>query len=261
MLMGIINITPDSFYDGGKINNIDTAITQINSFVEQEVDIIDLGGYSSRPGAKNISIKEEEKRIIPIIEKAIELYPKVVFSIDTFRHQIAKKAIELGVSIINDIYFNYGTKEMTELLTKNNVSYILMHMRGKPSTMQKKIYYKDFYHEILLFFEKQINMLNKKGIENIILDPGFGFGKTLNQNYQLINMIPKIKEFGYPVLCGISRKSMISKVLNTSPNKSLTGTIAANTICLMKGANIIRVHDTIEAKETIDIVKMTQSNL
>lgn len=260
MVMGIVNITPDSFYDGGKYKNIEGYIKYIEKIINEGVDIVDLGACSSRPGATPISLKEEERRLLPVLEKTKKEFPHIPISIDTYRYQIAEKAILHGAQLINDIYVEKDKHKMFSIIEKYNTPYVLMHMQGNPKNMQKKIHYVDFETEIMIFFKNNIKQLNQSGINKIILDPGFGFGKTLNQNYSLINMISAIKKLNYPILTGLSRKSMISQGLNTTSKNALTGTIAANTMCLMNGSSIIRVHDIQEAKETIKIFNLTQIN-
>ncbi len=260
IVMGIVNITPDSFYDGGKHKNTNAYIKYIQKIIKEGADIIDLGACSSRPGSTPISLKEEEKRLLPVLEKTKEKFPDIPISIDTYRYQIAEKAISYGAQLINDIYVEKDKQKMFSVIAKHNIPYVLMHMQGNPKNMQNKIHYTDFKNEIMMFFKNNIKKLNQNGVSNIILDPGFGFGKTLNQNYNLINMISEIKKLNYPILTGLSRKSMISQGLQTASQNALTGTIAANTICLMHGASIIRVHDVQAAKETIKIFNLTQIN-
>ena len=260
IVMGIVNITPDSFYDGGKHKSTKAYIKYIQKIIKEGADIIDLGACSSRPGSTPISLKEEEKRLLPVLEKTKEKFPDIPVSIDTYRYQIAEKAILHGAQLINDIYVEKDKQKMFSVIAKHNTPYVLMHMQGKPQNMQNKIHYMDFKSEIMMFFNNNIKKLNQNGVNNIILDPGFGFGKTLNQNYNLINMISEIKKLNYPILSGLSRKSMISQGLKTTSQNALTGTIAANTICLMHGASIIRVHDVQAAKETITIFNLTQIN-
>ena len=260
MVMGIVNITPDSFYDGGKYKNIEGYIKYIEKIINEGVDIVDLGACSSRPGATPISLKEEERRLLPVLEKTKKEFPHIPVSIDTYRYQIAEKAILHGAQLINDIYVEKDKHKMFSIIEKYNTPYVLMHMQGNPKNMQKKIHYVDFETEIMMFFKNNIKQMNQSGVNKIILDPGFGFGKTLRQNYSLINMISEIKKLNYPILTGLSRKSMISQGLNTTSKNALTGTIVANTMCLMNGSSIIRVHDIQEAKETIKIFNLTQIN-
>tara|TARA_B100000945_G_scaffold316068_1_gene316292 strand:+ start:145 stop:945 length:801 start_codon:yes stop_codon:yes gene_type:complete len=258
--MGIINLTPDSFYDGGKYINIENAVNKAQEMVANKVNIIDLGAASSRPGSKSISLKEEGKRLFPTLIKIRELFPNVTISIDTYRYQIAEQSIKYGANIINDIYVEKDEDKMFGIIKKYNIPYVLMHMHGKPINMQKNIKYNCFNQEIFNFFKTKIHKLRSDGFEKIIIDPGFGFGKTLNQNYELINMIPELKKLRCPILVGVSRKSMISQGLNIKTEDSLSGTVATNTICLMNGANIIRVHDIKSGTETIEIFKLVKRN-
>ena len=260
LIMAIVNITPDSFYDGGKYNDKKNCIKHIEKLINEGADIIDIGACSSRPGSSQISIKEEESRLIPILEKVKTLFPETIISVDTYRYQIAKKAIELGADIINDIYVEYEKEKKFSLIQKHNISYVLMHMIKSPVDMQKNITYDDFELDILNFFKKHVKELKNRGFNNIILDPGIGFGKTIDQNYILINMLPKICQIQQPVLMGTSRKSFIYNTLKTTPKNALTGTIVTNTICLMNGAKIIRVHDVKEAKETVKIINLIKQN-
>lgn len=260
LVMGILNLTPDSFYDGGIYSKPVEILNRVTEMVKEGVDILDIGAFSSRPGASFISLKEEEKRLFPTLLKIRDLFPDLIISVDTYRHQIAEQSIKYGANIINDIYVEYDELKMFQIVQKYNTPYILMHMLGEPKNMQKNIQYIDFQHDIIDFFKNKIKLLNELQFEKIIIDPGFGFGKTLQQNYEMINMIPTIKELGYPVLAGVSRKSMISQGLEINTEDTLSGTIAANTICITKGAQIIRVHDVKEAKETIGIIKLVDNN-
>ena len=258
--MGILNITPDSFYDGGKYMTINNAINQITKMKNEGVDIIDIGGVSSRPFSKAISIDEEKKRLKPILTEINKKFPNIPISIDTYRTEIAKLAIDYGVTIVNDIYGGNYDKDMFPFIAKNNIPYILMHMKGNPSEMQKNIRYKNFESEILNFFKTQKRKLESMGHTNLIIDPGFGFGKTLNQNFKLINMIPKMKKIHNNILVGVSRKSMIYKKLSSSAEESLNGTSILNTLCILKGANFIRVHDVKEGKEVVKMINLVKNN-
>jgi dihydropteroate synthase len=260
LIMGILNLTPDSFYDGGKHTNITKSIKHVEKMIREGADIIDIGAVSSRPGASEISLEIERKRLFPVLEKIKYYFPHIPLSVDTYRYQIAEEAIKVGVNIINNINIQQDQENMLRIVQKNQLPYILMHIKGIPSNMQDEIHYDDFEKEILLFFEHYINKLYKIGITKIILDPGFGFGKTLNQNYIMLNMIPKLKEFGHPVLVGVSRKSMISKLLNIETQNTLNGTSIINMVALMYGTNIIRVHDVKEAKEAIKIFNTIKKN-
>ena len=260
LIMGILNLTPDSFYDGGKYIDIQSSIRHIKKMVHEGVNIIDIGAVSSRPGANEISVEQERKRLIPVLKKIKEKFPQIYLSVDTYRYQIAEEAIEIGVDLINNINIKKEEDRMLKIIKKTNIPYVLMHIKGEPLSMQNNIQYDDFYNEIIYYFNNYIKKLNQHGISNIILDPGFGFGKTIEQNYLMINMIPKLKQFGYPVLTGISRKSMISKLLNIMTKDTLNGTSCLNTIALMKGTDIIRVHDIKEAKEIIEIYNTVKQN-
>ena len=260
LIMGILNLTPDSFYDGGKYIDIQKSIKHIKKMVHEGVNIIDIGAVSSRPGANEISVEQERKRLIPVLKKIKEKFPQIYLSVDTYRYQIAEEAIEIGVDLINNINIKKEEDRMLKIIKKTNIPYVLMHIKGEPSSMQNNIQYDNFHNEIIYYFKNYIKKLNQNGISNIIIDPGFGFGKTIEQNYLMINMIPKLKQFGYPVLTGISRKSMISKLLNIMTKDTLNGTSCLNTIALMKGTDIIRVHDIKEAKEIIEIYNTVKQN-
>ena len=239
--------------------NTKQAIIHIEKMINDGADIIDIGASSSRPFSKEISLKEEKKRLKPILNKISKKYPNLIISIDTYRSEIAKLAIDFGATIINDIYGGSYDKEMLPFIGRNNIPYILMHMKGKPSEMQKNIRYQCFEDEILDFFKERKEQLTSMGHTNLIIDPGFGFGKTLDQNFKLINMIPKIKKINTNILVGISRKSMIYKTLSCTPKESLNGTSILNTICILNGANFIRVHDVKEAKEVIKMINLVKN--
>lgn len=259
-IMGILNLTPDSFFDGGRFNDVDKSILKIDQMISDGADIIDIGAVSTRPGSKPISYSEEKKRLIPTIKLVRKLYPKIVLSVDTFSFQIAQECIDLGVDIINNVNLFYNESKMMKVINKNNTPYVLMHIKGNPETMQQNPQYDDFQRDVILFFKSYIKKLNTFGIKNIIIDPGFGFGKSIDDNYKLINMIPILKKFGYPVLIGISRKSMISKTLKINTENSLNGTTILNTIGVLFGADIIRVHDVKEAVEIVKIFKEINKN-
>ena len=253
-VMGIVNLTPDSFYDGGHYFSCVASLQRIAKIIEEGADIIDLGAFSSRPGAHDVSIKEEIGRLLPIIEKTKEKFPTLPISIDTFRAEVADKAIQAGADMINDISGGELDNRMYEVIAKHQVPYIMMHMRGTPKTMQNLTDYKDLIGEIALSFGKRIDKLRSMGIKDIILDPGFGFSKTLAQNYELLDRINEFQYFNLPILAGISRKSMIYKKIHVQPEDALTGTIALNTLLLYKGVQIIRVHDVKEAKQIINLL-------
>ncbi len=252
--MGILNITPDSFYDGGKHQSLNNIKRGIKKILSEGADIIDIGAYSSRPGADNISEMEELKRLIPALELINSDYPEAVISVDTFRSRIAEiGAKHYNVAIINDISAGDDDPKMLETVAKFGVSYIMMHKKGNPQNMQNKPTYENLIKEIILYFAKKTELAKKYGINDIIIDPGFGFGKTIEHNYQLLNELHKFKIFDFPLLVGLSRKSMIYKPLNMSAKDVLIGTVTLNTVALQKGANILRVHDVAETVQTVKV--------
>ena len=253
-IMGILNITPDSFYDGGRYNSKDKIQKQIEKMIISGADIIDVGGYSSRPGAKDISIEDELNRVIPAIEIIKQKFPKTIISIDTFRSRVASEAIISGADIVNDISGGNLDSNMFETVSKHKVPYILMHMRGNPENMMSKTNYENLTKDVCKYFSQRIDKAKSCGINDIIIDPGFGFSKTTQQNYELLNNLEFFKEFQIPIIIGVSRKSMIYKTLNTTPEKALNGSSVLHTIGLMKGANILRTHDVKEAVECVKIV-------
>ena len=252
-IMGVLNVTPDSFYDGGVFSNEKKILVQVEKMILDGADIIDVGGYSSKPGAKTISLEEEEKRVIPIIKLINKTFNKVVISVDTFRSEIAEKSLDEGASIINDISGGDIDKNMYQIAYKYKAPYIMMHMKGIPSNMQNNPKYENINHEIIKDFSSKIDLAEKKGVSDIIIDPGFGFGKTIQHNYQILNNLKLYSVLKKPILVGMSRKSMIYKLLKTDPSKALNGTTSLNTIALINGANILRVHDVKEAKEIIKL--------
>ena len=260
-IMGILNVTPDSFYDGGVFNSEKKVLNQVHTMIDEGVDIIDIGGYSSKPGAENISLDTELKRVIPYIEIIKKNFEDIPISIDTFRSKVAKEAVNHGAEIINDISSGDLDQTMFETVSELKVPYIMMHMKGKPIDMQINPVYKNLVVDISENLSKKIFEARTKGINDIIIDPGFGFGKTVNDNYILLKNLSFFKELGCPILVGISRKSMIYKVLNTDPQNSLNGTTCLNTISLMNGANILRVHDVKQAKEVVDLYESLNSRL
>ena len=257
--MGILNITPDSFFDGGAYTQLDKIRQKISQLITEGAKIIDIGAYSSRPGAKHISEKEEMDRLLPVLKLINKKFPELLVSVDTFRAEIAKTAVnDFGVSIINDISAGGLDPKMFETISKLNVAYIMMHMIGTPQNMQQKTQYKNMMQEIVNYFNKKIHQLKSLGIHDIIIDPGFGFSKTLTQNYWLLNSLKDLKILELPILVGLSRKSMIYKQLNIKPDKALNGTSVLNTIALQNGADILRVHDVREAMETINLIELMQ---
>lgn len=260
-IMGILNVTPDSFYDGGKFNSDKKIIIQVEKMLKDGADIIDVGGYSSKPGSNKISSKTEIERVIPTIKLLKETFKEIVISVDTFRSDVAKKAISNGASIINDISSGELDKNMFKCVAELGVPYIMMHMQGTPQTMQKKPYYKNVITDITKNLSKKIHLARKQGVLDIIVDPGFGFGKTIEHNYEILKNLEHLKELECPILIGVSRKSMIYKLLNNSANESLNGTTCLNTISILKGASILRVHDVKEAKEVIQLTTFLKNTL
>ena len=260
-VMGILNLTPDSFYDGGVHNEINKIEDHVNKMVNDGMDILDIGGYSSKPGAKNISVDEELSRVIPILKHIRKIFPELVISIDTFRSKIASASLNEGADIINDISGGTLDKNMMSIVAKNNCPYILMHMQGNPQNMQNDPSYENVTLEIIQYLAQRIKIAHDNNIVDIIVDPGFGFGKTLEHNFEILNNLEKFNVLDTPILVGFSRKSMIYKTLKTSSKKALNGTSSLNTIALMKGAKILRVHDVKEAKECIILHEKTISSL
>lgn len=250
-VMGILNVTPNSFFDGGKYKNEDEIISQVDKMLSEGASFIDIGAYSSKPSAEFVSEQEEIDRIIPVIELILRHFPKALLSIDTFRAEVAKASIESGAAIINDIAAGELDDKMFEVIAKYNVPYIMMHMRGNPQTMQSLTEYEDIVKEILFYFSEKVKQARALGINDLILDPGFGFAKTTDQNYEVMQKMKLFNVLELPVLAGISRKSMIYKTLNITPQEALNGTTFLNTIALTKGAKILRVHDVKEAVECV----------
>ncbi|MFY0713033.1 dihydropteroate synthase [Seonamhaeicola sp. NFXS20] len=255
-VMGILNITPDSFYDGGKFINEKDIIKQVEKMLREGATFIDVGAYSSRPGADFVSEADELKRIVPIVKLILKHFPKTFISIDTFRSEVAKHCIEAGAALINDISAGKLDENMLQTVAKLQVPYIMMHMRGTPKTMQQQTDYNDLTKEVLLYFSERITLAKSLGLNDIIIDPGFGFAKNLEQNYELLNNLELFKIIEKPMLVGISRKSMIYKLLNCTPKEALNGTTALNTIALQKGTSILRVHDVKEAMECVKLNSM-----
>lgn len=259
-IMGIINATPDSFYSKSRVATSDDLKIRIEQMIEDGVDIIDIGAYSSRPNAEHISQEEELNRLLPLVEFIKKEYPNLLVSIDTFRAKVADECIQRGADIINDISGGQIEDELLEVIANKEVPYILMHMRGTPQTMMQYTQYEHLANELLLYFSKGIQKAKKAGIKDVIIDPGFGFSKTLEQNYQLLNNLELLNSLEAPLLIGISRKSMISKALNTTAEKSLNGTTALHMIALSKGAKILRVHDVKEAVECVKLHQLLNSS-
>jgi dihydropteroate synthase len=255
-VMGIINITPDSFYEGSRVNNEEDIIRLAAKMIGEGADILDVGGYSSRPYADDVAPEEEKKRVLGAIDVISMNFPGAVISIDTFRSDIAYEAItRCGAHIINDISGGEADNKMFSLIKELNVPYIMMHMKGTPGTMQQNPVYEDIVSDILIWFGSRIVDLQSAGVKDIILDPGIGFGKTINHNFEILRRLGDFAITGLPLLVGVSRKSMICKTLGITPDEALNGTSVLNTVALMGGADILRVHDVKEAKEAVKLVE------
>lgn len=255
LVMGILNVTPDSFYDGGKFHAEKGWLQQIEKMIMEGAAIIDIGAASSRPGALGLSSTEEWTRLNPVLKSGRKHFPEICISVDTYHSDVAEKAISAGADVINDISGGtFSGEEMMKVVGKNNTHYVMMHMQGMPHNMQEAPAYENVVAEIKGFFQKQIRFFNHHGAYNIILDPGFGFGKDQKQNYTLLHNLKEFDSLGYPVMVGVSRKSMINKVLEIGPDDALNGTTVLNTIALMKGAKILRVHDVKEAVEAVKLL-------
>ena len=259
-IMGILNVTPDSFFDGGLYNTEKKVDIHVMKMIEDGMDILDVGGYSSRPGAKEISIDEEIDRVIPVVKFIRKEYPELILSVDTFRSEVARNCLDLGIDIINDISAGCIDKNILDVVAEYNCPYIMMHMKGTPQTMQINPEYENLIKELLIYFAKRIYLAREKGIIDIIVDPGFGFGKTLDHNYTIIKKIENFKLLDLPILVGISRKSFITKQLDINKKDSLNGTTALNMYFLEKNINILRVHDVKEAKECIMLHEKIKSS-
>jgi len=255
-VMGILNLTPDSFFDGGSYMDGNSVLHRVESMLVQGADIIDLGAYSSRPGADGVSEADELKRLIPMLDLILDRFPQAIISIDTFRSVVARESVAHGAAMINDIAAGNLDPMMIPVVAELQVPYIMMHMKGDPKTMQGEVQYGDLVKDIHYYFSQKIQEAVSHKIKDIILDPGFGFSKTLEQNYFLLNHLELFRTFGLPLLIGLSRKSMIYKLLGTSPKEALNGTTALHAIALLKGANIIRAHDVREAVECVKLVEV-----
>jgi dihydropteroate synthase len=258
--MGVLNVTPDSFSDGGQFNKIELALSIASDMLAQGATIIDIGGESTRPGAETVSEQEEIDRVIPILESANEFFPDLVYSIDTTKFKVAEAALHAGASIINDVSGLQKDPEMASLAANFGASYVIMHSQGNPKDMQKSPEYSDVVEEVYSFLEEQVRFAQSKGVESIIVDPGIGFGKTLEHNLKLLAQLDKFRKIGVPILVGASRKSMIGKILDGRPVEDrLIGTVAVHYDSLTKGAKILRVHDVKEASDSLRIFQAIQS--
>jgi len=252
-VMGILNVTPNSFFDGGKYKNETEILSQVEKMLLDGATFIDIGAYSSKPNAEFVSKQEEISRIIPVVNLILKHFPETIISIDTFRSEVAKATIESGAAIINDIAAGNLDDKMLEVTGKYNVPYIMMHMRGTPQTMQTLTNYDDIVKEMLFYFSEKVAIARSFGINDLIIDPGFGFAKTITQNYEVFQKMELFNILELPLLVGISRKSMIYKTLETTIENALNGTTVLNTLALSKGAKIIRVHDVKEAVECVTL--------
>jgi dihydropteroate synthase len=253
-VMGIVNVTPDSFYEGSRFADPLAILKQVEKMATEGADFIDVGGYSSRPGATDISEEEELQRVLPVVQSIRKEFPDLIVSIDTFRAEVAKQAMMLGAGMINDISAGELDSKMFETVAALNVPYIAMHMRGTPQTMTQHSTYENLVKDVTDYFHKKMDQLLRLKVKDIIIDPGFGFAKTVNHNFELLNHLDYLQILGKPILVGLSRKSMIWRTLNTTPEQALNGTTALHTIALLKGASILRVHDVKEAVEAVRLV-------
>ncbi|EMQ94976.1 MAG: dihydropteroate synthase [Xanthomarina sp.] len=258
-VMGILNLTPDSFYDGGKYKNESDILSQVYIMLKSGATFVDIGAYSSRPNATHIEEAEELKRLLPIISLIIKEFPEILISIDTFRSQVAKHGIEAGAALINDISAGKLDENMLPTIAKLKVPYIMMHMKGTPQTMQQQTDYKNLMKDILFYFSERIAKAHALGIIDVIIDPGFGFAKTTEQNFELLKHLELLKTLDKAILTGLSRKSMIYKTLKNAPKDALNGTTVLNTVALQKGASILRVHDVKEAMECVTLLNQLKA--
>lgn len=258
-VMGILNITPDSFYEGSRLESVDAALKKAEQMIDEGADFLDIGGMSTRPGSDVLNETEELKRVIPIIEIILKNFSEILISIDTWRSKVALEAVTAGAAIVNDISAGSLDSELFQTVANLDVPYILMHMQGTPQTMQQNPVYKDVVLEVNQFLSTKIFELRKIGVSDIILDPGFGFGKTVDHNYSLLKNLNLIGFGEFPILAGLSRKSMIKNLIDADEKNALNGTTAVNMIALQNGANILRVHDVKEAKQCVEIWKKLTS--
>ena len=259
-VMGILNVTPDSFFDGGKYKDESEILNKVDTMLVQGATFIDVGGYSSRPGADFVSVDQELKRVIPIVELILKHYPKTLISVDTFRSKVAEQSITAGATLINDISAGKLDDNMLATIGKLGVPYIMMHMKGNPKTMQHQTNSVDLIKEVISYFAERIANTHAEKINDIIIDPGFGFAKTIEQNYKLLNHMELLQMLDKPMLAGVSRKSMIYKTLKTTPDQALNGTTALHMVALQKGATILRAHDVKEAMECVTLYNQLTTN-
>ena len=259
-IMGILNITPDSFYSGSRVSSASEVLSRAEKMLLNGANFLDIGGYSSKPGAEDVSVDEEINRVIPAISAVKKAFPEAVISIDTFRSSVAMAAINAGASLINDISGGDGDPEMFQTVKKLKVPYIIMHMQGTPKTMQKSPSYRNVVQDVYRALSLKLNELRLLGVTDVIVDVGFGFGKTMEHNYELLANLDYFHSLECPVIVGISRKSMVYKALDITPEESLNGTVVLNTIATQKGVQILRVHDVKEAKEMLRLYSLTNLN-
>lgn len=253
LVMGVINITPDSFYEESRRMLPEDTLARAQQMITEGADIIDIGGQSTRPGSERITVKEEAERVIPVVETIMQRFPGTVLSVDTYHAAVAEKAVAAGASVINDISSGDMDPDMISTVAALQVPYICMHMQGTPGTMQQHPQYDDVVKEVLDYLIRKVKACTDAGIKDIIVDPGFGFGKNATHNFRLLHDLSLLKITGKPVLAGLSRKSTISRILGVSPENALNGTTVLNTIALMNGANMLRVHDVKAARETVKL--------
>ncbi|WP_405576433.1 dihydropteroate synthase [Winogradskyella sp. Asnod2-B02-A] len=259
-VMGILNITPDSFFDGGTYKDEADILNKVENMLKQNATFIDIGGYSSRPNADDVSETEELNRVIPIVKIILKHFPDTLISIDTFRSEVAKQSIETGAALVNDISAGKLDAKMLSTVGKLSVPYIMMHMKGNPKTMQQQTQYNDITKDVIAYFAERITAAHKEKINDIIIDPGFGFAKTIAQNFELLNTLKLLQLTDQPILAGVSRKSMIYKTLNSTAKEALNGTTALHMVALENGASILRVHDVKEAMECVTLYNQLKSN-
>ena len=258
-VMAIVNITPDSFYDGGKFSSVSDIIKDVERKIKEGATIIDVGAVSSKPNGNEVSVKDELVRLKQPLILIRKEFPNIILSVDTYLASVAEFAIDMGADMINDISGGELDENMIEVIAKHQIAYIMMHMQGTPQNMQHNPVYNHVTNEVFEFLKQKTDAFQKRGVEKLIIDVGFGFGKTVEHNYQLLKDFKKFDSLNYPILVGLSRKSMINKIIHTTPETALTGTIVLNTIALQNGAKILRVHDVKEAKQAIDLFEYYKS--
>lgn len=256
-VMGILNATPNSFYDGGQHSTLDKLERQVEKMLYEGAAIIDVGAYSSQPKAAVVSEEEELQRMMPVVKHLMKVFPNIILSIDTFRAEVARQTLDMGAAMINDISAGFLDKKIMEVVGTFRVPYIMMHMKGTPQNMQQFTQYEDVMQDMVFYFSERIAVAKEHGIIDVVVDPGFGFSKTLDQNYEVLNKLDLLQNLDVPVLSALSRKSMIYKFFESTPQESLNGTTVLNTISLMKGANLLRVHDVKEAVECVKLYMKT----